>query len=63
MNPLESSGKPLFFKVADEVGTRLSSPPGRKGTALRTAVQSLSLMQKGGPDRLERYGSPVAGSQ
>lgn len=46
MNPLESSGKPLFFSVADEVGTPLSSPPDRKGTALRTAVRSLSLMQK-----------------
>lgn len=46
MNPLESCGKPLFFKVANPTEIGVSAPPNRKGVAIRTSVRSLSVMQK-----------------
>ena len=46
MNPLESSGKPLFFSVRNPDDCELTAPADRKGVALRTAARSLSLMQK-----------------
>lgn len=44
MNPLESSGKPLFFKALSAAD--LQAPTNRNGVAIRTAARSLSVMQK-----------------
>ena len=44
MNPLESSGKPLFFKAGNHTG--LVAPEPRHGVAVRIAARSLSVMQK-----------------
>ena len=46
MSPLESSGKPLFFKVADPAAVGVRAPENRRGVALRTVARSLALMQK-----------------
>jgi hypothetical protein len=46
MSPLESSGKPLFFKVADLAADGVGIPENRRGIALRTVARSLALMQK-----------------
>jgi organic hydroperoxide reductase OsmC/OhrA len=45
MNPLEASGKPLFFKIADPEGSGLLRS-GAPGVAIRTVARSLSVMQK-----------------
>ncbi|MEM6897337.1 MAG: OsmC family protein [Pseudomonadota bacterium] len=45
-NLLKESGKPLFFRVADPDETGLKAPPPRLGTSVRTAVSSLTVMQK-----------------
>ncbi len=46
MNPLESSGKPLFFKLDDASKAAFAPQLNRKGAAVRTWVRSLSAMQK-----------------
>jgi hypothetical protein len=46
MSPLESCGKPLFFKVADSAAADVRAPENRRGIALRTVARSLALMQK-----------------
>ncbi len=46
MNLLESSGKPLFFRVENSDRIGFTHPPVLNGASLRTAVRSLSLMQK-----------------
>ncbi len=46
MNPLDSCGKPLFFKVANSAELKLAAPSNRKGEVLRTYARSLSVMQK-----------------
>ena len=46
MSPLESSGKPLFFKVADPAAAGVRVPENRRGAALRVVARSLALMQK-----------------
>jgi organic hydroperoxide reductase OsmC/OhrA len=46
MSPLESSGKPLFFKVTDPAQAGVRAPESRRGVALRTVARSLALMQK-----------------
>lgn len=46
MSPLESTGTPLFFRVADPQQAGLAAPPKRRGVALRTVARSLSVMQK-----------------
>lgn len=45
-NIIAASGLAPFFKVANPDGTGLSTPPNRKGDAIRTAVRSLSGFQK-----------------
>jgi organic hydroperoxide reductase OsmC/OhrA len=46
MSPLESSGKPLFFKAAAEAERGRHPPAIPHGTALRTVARSLAVMQK-----------------
>ncbi|MGD1888859.1 MAG: OsmC family protein [Cohaesibacteraceae bacterium] len=45
-NLLKESGKPLFFRVKDPAAVALSPPEPRLGTSIRTAVRSLTVMQK-----------------
>lgn len=45
-NPLRSSGKPLFFPVANPDVLGITAPAIRLGEAVRVHVRSLSLMQK-----------------
>jgi uncharacterized OsmC-like protein len=46
LNPLEASGKPLFFRVADADRPEIGPRTARAGIAVRVAARSLSLMQK-----------------
>jgi hypothetical protein len=46
MNPLESSGKPLFFRVAAPGPSGVRPPENRRPIALRAVARSLSAMQK-----------------
>jgi organic hydroperoxide reductase OsmC/OhrA len=46
MSPLESSGKPLFFKAGDMAQDGVRPPPGRHGVAVRSVARSLAGMQK-----------------
>ena len=45
-NPLLESGKPLFFKVANDDEAGFAAPGNRLGEAIRLCVRSLSVMQK-----------------
>jgi hypothetical protein len=45
LTPLQSSGKPLFFKVANPTELALL-PPASQGEGIRTWVRSLGGMQK-----------------
>lgn len=46
MSPLESCGKPLFFKVADSGDTGVRPPLSASRAGFRTVARSLALMQK-----------------
>jgi len=46
VNLLKESGLPLFFRVDDPDAVGLTPPEPRLGTSIRTAVRSLTVMQK-----------------
>jgi hypothetical protein len=46
VNPLKSSGKPLFFRVDNVGDSGFCAPDLRLGDSIRVGVRSLSVMQK-----------------